>query len=461
VTVSAAPAGRQLEGTSVLVAGAGLAGLAAARDLIALGARVTVVDAQSRVGGRVLTIRDAFSDGQHGEAGGDMINEEHSEIRRLAAELGLKLTRILRRGWGFVGPDSHGRVRILPRGVARGWERLSESLSDLARRYQLAEQRWDSTISVDLGRRSVAHWLQTVHADADLVATAAGLRGFFLADPEELSLLALVDQFASDGTAPGTMYRIEGGNDRLATALAAPLGDRLRLRTELVAISHRGRGVRASLKNGRLTEQMQTDYLLVTLPATVLRRIPISPPLPAQQHEAISRLTYGRATKTLLQFGRRFWQSARRPSAYGSALPFGAVWDGNEEQRGRPGILSLLAGGSASDATREILAREGIAGLERCLEWLGPKRPALTAWRQVVWDTDPWARGGYAYFDPSFDPTLRAWLARPCGSLFFAGEHTSLASQGYMNGAVESGRRAAAEIAAARNLNGGGNKILD
>jgi monoamine oxidase len=214
--------------------------------------------------------------------------------------------------------------------------------------------------------------------------------------------------------------------------------------------------VRASLKNGRQTEQVQTDYLLVALPAAVLRRIPITPPLPAQQHEAISRLTYGRATKTLLQFGRRFWQSPRRPSAYGSALPFGAVWDANEEQRGRPGILSLLAGGSASDATREILAREGIGGLERCLEWLGPKRAELTAWRQVVWDTDPWSRGGYAYFDPSFDPALRAWLARPCGSLFFAGEHTSLASQGYMNGAVESGRRAAAEIAAARSLDGNG-----
>jgi monoamine oxidase len=187
VTVHAPP-GRQLEGTSVLVAGAGLAGLAAARDLIALGARVTVVDARSRVGGRVFTVRDAFAEGQHAEAGGDMINEEHGETRRLAAELGLKLTRILRRGWGFVGPDAHGRVRILPRGVARGWKRLSESLADVARRYQLAEQRWDSTISVDLGRRSVAHWLQTVHADSDLVATAAGLRGFFLADPEELSL---------------------------------------------------------------------------------------------------------------------------------------------------------------------------------------------------------------------------------------------------------------------------------
>ena len=67
---------------------------------------------------------------------------------------------------------------------------------------------------------------------------------------------------------------------------------------------------------------------------------------------------------------------------------------------------------------------------------------------QIVWEHDPLARGGYAYFDPAFDPSLRAWLALPCGHLFFAGEHTSIKWQGYMNGAVESGRRAAAEVAA-------------
>jgi monoamine oxidase len=65
-----------------------------------------------------------------------------------------------------------------------------------------------------------------------------------------------------------------------------------------------------------------------------------------------------------------------------------------------------------------------------------------------VWEQDPWARGGYAFFDPAFDPSLRAWLARPFGRVFFAGEHTSVKWQGYMNGAVESGRRAAAEVAA-------------
>src|SRR6185369_6983091 len=94
-----------LSGVSVLVAGAGLAGLAAARDLITLGATVTVIDVRDRVGGRVWTIRDGFTEGQHAEAGGDFIDEEQHEIRNLAAEVGLELARIIRGGFGYVRPD--------------------------------------------------------------------------------------------------------------------------------------------------------------------------------------------------------------------------------------------------------------------------------------------------------------------------------------------------------------------
>lgn len=438
-----------LNGVSVLVAGAGLAGLAAAHDLTALGASVSVVDVRERVGGRVWTIRDGFAERQHAEAGGDMIDEGQHAIRELAGQLGLKLTRILRAGFGYVRLDGLGKPRIVPRSALRGWDRLAHQLKDLTTPYTLAEQRWDSPITAELARRSVATWLDEVKADEELRATAMGLRGFFLADPDELSLVALVDQFsAGEAPGPGAMYRIDGGNDRLATALAAPLGDRLHLGTDVVALSHRGRTVRVSVKNGRALSQINCDYVVLALPATLLRRIPITPALPAQQHDAFVHLKYGRATRTLLQFPHRFWRAPGRPRAFGSPLPFGAVWDGNEEQRGRAGILSLLAGGGASDATQTMVAKDGARGLALSLDWLGSRGTDVTASRQIVWEQDPFARGGYAYFDPGFDPALRAWLARPAGRLFFAGEHTSIRWQGYMNGAVESGRRAAAEVAA-------------
>jgi monoamine oxidase len=173
--------------------------------------------------------------------------------------------------------------------------------------------------------------------------------------------------------------------------------------------------------------------------------------------DALARLPYGSVTKVLLQFDRVFWRSKGQPRAYGSNLPIGAVWDGNEDQPGKTGILSLMAGGSASLEIQEILAKRGIAGVvPSLLRWLMPNRgrsqqsrvskPQVLASHVTVWEHDPLARGGYATFETGYDPALRLCLAHPHGRLAFAGEHTSVRWQGYMNGAVESGRRAANEI---------------
>ncbi len=454
MTSTPATKSRDLAGASVIVAGAGLAGLTAACDLLSMGADVTVVEARERVGGRVWTVRDGFTDRQHAEAGGDMIDEAQHEIRDLASSLGLKLTRILRGGFGYVRADGAGRPRLVARSAVRGWDRLAEALQPWIRRYKLAEQRWDSPIAADIARRSVAQWLDETHADDELRATATGLRGFFLADPDDLSLIALVDQFAtSDQPGPSDMFRIAGGNDLLPRALASQLGTRLHLGAELVAVSVRGQHVHASIKHQRAAATMTSDYLVFALPASILRRIPVIPALPTLQHQAIAALGYGRATKTLLQFDRRFWRAPGKPRAFGSPLGFGALWEGNEDQAAKPGILSLLAGGGASLATQAAVASDGVERFAAGFAWLGNGPARLLASRQIVWESDPFARGGYAFFGPAFDPSWREWLARPVGGrLFFAGEHTSLRWQGYMNGAIESGRRAALEVRASAEL---------
>ena len=419
-----------------------------------MGADVTVVDARDRVGGRVWTIHEGFADRQHAEGGGDLIDEEQKEIRELAASLGLQFARILRGGFAYARPDVSGRPRLVKRSTMRGWNRLRSELEPWIRSYKLAEERWDSPIAVEIARRSVARWLDETRADDELRATALGLRGFFLADPEELSLIALVDQFAnSDELGPSQVYRIVGGNDRLPAALADALGHRVRLESELAAVAVRGQRVHASIRDRRTTATITADYLVLALPASVLRRIPIVPALPAAQHEAIASLGVGRATKTLLQFDQRFWRAPGKPRAIASPLPFGALWEANEEQAAKPGILSLMAGGSASDATQAAVSIDGMEKFAAAFSWLGNRPAKLIASRQIVWEADPFARGGYAYFGASFNPALRDWLARPAGGrLFFAGEHTSERWQGYMNGAVESGRRAALEIRAASQL---------
>jgi monoamine oxidase len=440
---------RDLTGARVIVAGAGLAGLSAARALEGRGAAVTTIEARARVGGRVWTLRDGFAAGQHAEAGGDLIEEEQEHVLGLARQLGLTPVRILREGFGFYGPDSRGRRRIHtgPATFATAGRMLTREVAD----FKLAESRWDSAIAARLARTSVWDWLEEQRAPKSFKAAMRGFRGFFLADPEDLSMLPLVEQFAESGT-PGQdqIFRIPGGNDRLATGIAKRLRGTLLCETIVRRIVQRTKGVLVTVddRTGRRSE-IAADYLVCALPASTAREVVFEPALPAPQHEAIAYLRYGCATRLVLQFDRRFWKKARRPLAFGTDLPIGAVWDGNEQQRGPHGILSFLAGGGASRALQEIVGGEGHAGVIARLEWLG-KPSALVASRTIVWEDDPWARGGYAYFDPGFDPLWRAWLARPAGRIVFAGEHTSIKNQGYMNGAIETGLRAAAEVAALR-----------
>jgi monoamine oxidase len=427
----------------VVIAGAGLAGLTAAHYLERAGAEVTVVEARDRVGGRVYTIR-GFESGQHAEAGADLIEAEQSQLLGLASEFGLKTTRILRNGWGFYGSSNGGRKKI--RSAPDTFERAAERLAPEIAAFRASDRRWDSGVGQWLGPRSVVSWFKASQADTDLSAGLRGLRGFFLADPEALSLLQLVDQFASDEIpGEGRMYRLRDGNDALPAALAARLRGPIILNAVVKRIARRGTRLRVAIDDGGLRE-LAADHVVMALPASTLKRIAFVPSLPEDQWRAITTLRYGPATRVLLQFDRRFWKRPGRPTAYGTDQPTGAVWDGNEQQRGKAGILTLLAGGNAAREVRTLIHRQGWPGLVRRLTWLGRPGRLLSA-TTVAWDHDPWVGGGYAVFDPRFDPTLRSWLSRPAGRIVFAGEHTSDRWQGYMNGAIESGKRAAIEVA--------------
>jgi monoamine oxidase len=441
---------QELAGIRVIVAGAGLAGLVAARDLEAAGANVTIVEARDRVGGRVHTIRTGFAGGLHAEAGADLIESRQSFVLELAASLELKPVRILKDGFKFFGTagDGGNRVRPIESTLKESRRLLQREIDD----YCLARKRWDSAIAERFARESVASWLDRVNAGAALRAGIRGLRGFYLADPEGLPLLTLVDQLAAGGI-PGTekFYRIEGGNDRLPCALIERFGGGILTQTAVRAILYDPDGVRVTVEDQGTRSELQADFCVAALPASTLREVHFDPALPEEQMRAFAALKYGDATRMLLQFETAFWRRRGRARAYGSDLPIGSVWDGSEDQKGRSGILVLLAGGQASRALGQIADTEGESGVVRRLSWLG-KPARLLATQTVIWQNDPWARGGYAAFDPCYAPHLRAWLARPAGRIVFAGEHTSGRWQGYMNGAIESGKRAAAEVRALSRL---------
>jgi monoamine oxidase len=197
-----------------------------------------------------------------------------------------------------------------------------------------------------------------------------------------------------------------------------------------------------------LTQQIEADYVVMTLPASTLRDVDIQPPLPEEQRRAIEGLAYGRATKVLLQSSTKLFDG-RHARAFATDGCLGAFWDASEEQGDAASIVSFLAGGSASGCLRDKAAGGGQA-LPSELCWLGVERAPVTAVHVGDWTADPWAHGGYAFLDPGFDPAWRSLLARRAGRIVFAGEHTSERWQGYMNGAVESGQRAARELIAQR-----------
>jgi monoamine oxidase len=440
-----------LRNRSVIVVGAGLAGLTAARELEREQAHVTVLEARDRAGGRVHTIRGIFDDGQHGEAGADLIEETQTLVLDLATSVGLKPQRILRAGFTYYGPDRSGRNRVWRRPST--WSEAARLLKPHVERYKAAGERWDSAVAAALGPQSVDDWIRRQRAGRSFNEGMRSIRGFFLADPEDLSLLALVDQFSEGVPGEDRFFRIPGGNDRLPQKIADALDGRILLRSKAQRVRYDANGVNIRVHEDGRSRSIAADYAVLAVPATTLRDIEFSPRLPALQWKAISELRYGAATRVLLQFERPYWRRARRHGAFGTPLSIGAVWDASEHQRGRSGLLMLLAGGRASAECRSLIEREGPEGIIRELKWLGPPAPLAAMWH-TSWEDDPLARGGYAVFSPDFDPALRDWLRRPVGRLAFAGEHTSARWEGFMNGAVESGRRAAAEIAALGAVSG-------
>jgi monoamine oxidase len=406
---------------------------------------VTIFEARERLGGRVWTLRDGFA-GMHGEAGGELIDADQSEIRELARELGLAERRILRSGFTHYRLGNNGRRAM--RSAESGWRATEQVIAPLVRAYKMNEEEWNGPIAASLSARSVAQWLDETDATPEVRAIAVTMRNFYLADPEDLSLLVYVEQFAEGANpARNALYRLSGGNDRLPERMARALRAPIRLRHCVRRIAQTRSGIRVTVGNRGKRSALSAACAIVTAPAPLAAEIEFVPELPEAQRDALARLRYGPATKTLLQFDRHSWRRPDKPRACASDLDIGAVWDASEDQSGKKGMLTLLAGGGASEATQMLLRSGGPSELIRRLGFFGIGRARLIASQSVHWQDDPWARGAYAVFDRSFPAPNRRLLALPAGRIFFAGEHTSAKWQGYMNGAVASGQRAAEEIA--------------
>jgi monoamine oxidase len=432
----------------VVIVGGGLAGLSAAFELSRRQAHVHVVEARVRLGGRVHTVRD--TDGVHAEAGGEFIDHPHHAIRTLAAALHLPLVRVLRGGFGLA--LRHGRRTSILTSPAAQWRTLARRLRPLVDAYRDAGSSWDTAAAVILARRTVDSLVPAGSAPALARAFVESLRGFYVAEPDALSALVLIDQLAG-GEPPGRAraYRVRGGNDRLIDALATRIRRRGRIDTDCVVrgIRQDARGVHVAVTDGSgRSRQIAADYAIVTLPPPLVRACAFDPPLPARQRAALGALAMGAATKVSLRFEDPWWRRRGRPHAFGSNLPCGAVWESGEEQRAA--VLTLLGGASAS-ATLAHAAND-LDAIADLLRTFGTPSTASPVGPAVSWEHERWSKGGYAVFGPGFDPRDRRLLSAAHGRVLFAGEHTSDLWHGFMNGAVETGLSAARDLLAVSRL---------
>jgi monoamine oxidase len=257
-------------------------------------------------------------------------------------------------------------------------------------------------------------------------------------------------QFLRDtalGASTKQWFKIRGGNDRLPTTLAATLSDHIRYGAPVSRVEQDDRSVHVTYLRAGVPVTLHGDYVVSTLPPPVMKGIDVQPALPHATRTAFGELGALAMARVFIQTNRRFWLDRGDTGWAATDAPMD-VWDYTRDQPGRRGILGAYLSGQIA---REVSAMEPAARGPFVLERMELAHPGTKEHYEssasYSWITDPWARGASAEFHPGQLSRHYQTLRMPVGRLHFAGEHTSPWS-GWMNGALESGHRVAAELIA-------------
>ncbi len=451
---SGARQGRGKTADPVVVVGAGLAGLRAADVLHRAGTPVVVLEARSRPGGRVHTIRAPFAEGLYAEAGAIRIPPQHETVIQLAKEHGLNLVPfeslsgsalITIRGVTAQVPEELKKASA-PLGLKPEEEGLGQGAllqryvgdlpSDIADLKPSAEAyaRWSSYDEL-----TWPAWLRSRGA-SDGAIRLMTLGG----DSRELSALYVLRQFALLQKA-SQFYKIHGGMDQLPRAMARALGAIVRYNAEVARIEQIDGAVELGYVERGRKKIVRASRVVLAIPFSTLRRIEVRPGFSSQKASAIAGLPYFPATRFLFQCRSSFWQQAGLSGTARGDQP-AEMWDCTYDLDATRGILGATVGGELGQQLAGMTRARAISMGKSLIAQTFPELPASFE-RGVVyrWALDGWARGAFAVFHPGQMSTIMPDIARPEGRIHFAGEHTST-WMGWMQGALESGARAAGEV---------------
>jgi monoamine oxidase len=439
----------------VLVLGAGLAGLAAAYELKKAGFAVTVLEARSRPGGRVLTYRDPFADGLYAEMGAEYVDATDEFDHRYCREFGLKVMSarlydaIFVRGEKLRMPAFKESKQSLPYAGTEPGRLFGQEARYLERLLALIPdpERLPPEI-LKLDNLSVVELLLQEGAPEDIVALYTYTQATeSTARPHEMSALAMLRSHRRSFSEDTDEGRILGGNDQLPKALARALSGQILYGRPVGRIAHDRDGAEVFFDDGGLVRSLRAPRLVVAIPFKVLRDVEITPSFSSAKMRCIETLAYGQVMKIAMQYARRFWDE---PGSLGQRVftdtMLRRVYHFSVDQPGPRGILmSFTSGGDAEKLGRmPEPERLRVALAETSRIW--PEAPRHWEGAAVkYWNEDPWIRGSYSFNGVGQARDFLELASAAEGRVHFAGEHTSV-HRASMNGALESGLRVAEEI---------------
>ena len=451
----------------IVVVGGGLAGLTCAYRLKQAGYRADLHESSDRLGGRCWTLRGAFAEGQIAEHGGELIDQNHTEIRQLAQQLGLNLDNLHSAEVNGTEPFHYFDGR--PYSFTQATEDLKQIWQQIHSDVSAASYPTLYTQSTQRGREldamSIADWIQTyVPGGASsklgqLLDVAYNIEyGAETNVQSSLNMLYLLG-FSGQGQlrifgASNEKYHVRGGNDQIPTRLAEALQGQITRESELVAIARNSDGsYRLGFRSGSgASSTVTADRVVLALPFSILRDVDYSKAgFSKVKKTSIEQLGMGTNSKLHVQFDKRHWNSLGNQGETYADTGYQNTWEVTRAQPGTAGILVDYTGGKIGASFGSGTPAERAA---RFLSQIEPVLPGITPhWngRATVdyWTGYPWTKGSYSYWKVGQYTKFSGAEAEEQNGCHFAGEHTSTDFQGYLNGAVESGERAAGEILAA------------
>lgn len=447
---------RRGETTDVVVVGAGLAGLVAAWELKAAGASVVVIEADDRVGGRTMTRR---IDGVPVEMGGQWIGPGQQRINALAGELGVETFPTEVPGRTVFYESGHrseyeedGEVPFGDHGASLEVQEAFRALSELAKDVP-AGAPWRAERAAEWDGQTLETWkLGHTHSAGARFYFDLAVESLYACEPRDISLLGVLSDIASSGGFGG-LFEIEasaeedrfvGGAQELCVKLARGIEGRVVLSSPVRRISQDGDSVLVESD----VVSVGARAVIVTVPPVLRGRIEYLPALPPVHDGLSQRMPMGAVIKCHAVYDTPFWREmGLNGRAEGDTGPCKVTCDNSPPGEDAGVLTGFILGSDAREWGQRSVGERKQAVLECFARYFGERALDPRGYDECDWGAEVYSRGGYAGVPvPGFFLDHGPAMRKPVGRVHWAGTETASSWNGYMDGAVESGGRAAREV---------------